>query len=106
MKKNMGTLDRLLRIIIGLALLWYAFLAPATGCNWIGFLGPAALPAPIVNKLSESFARVAKVPEVVAALDAEGSMAVGSTPAQFRQRLVIEMERWRKVVQENGIKGE
>ena len=39
MTKNMGNIDRVLRIIIGLVLLWYAFLAPATGYNWIGFLG-------------------------------------------------------------------
>ena len=43
--------------------------------SWYGFLGPAALPAPIVNKLSESFARVAKVPEVVAALRGQDATA-------------------------------
>ena len=39
MVKNMGNIDRLLRIIIGLVLIWYALLAPATGYNWIGWLG-------------------------------------------------------------------
>lgn len=39
MTKNMGSIDRLLRIIIGLVLIWYALMAPATGYNWIGWLG-------------------------------------------------------------------
>lgn len=39
MTTNMGSIDRVIRIIIGLALLWYALLAPATGYNWIGWIG-------------------------------------------------------------------
>ena len=39
MTTNMGGIDRGLRIVIGLALLWYALLAPATGYNWIGWIG-------------------------------------------------------------------
>lgn len=72
--------------------------------NWIGFLAPAATPAAIVNKLSEAFAKVARVPEVMAALEADGSTAVGSTPAQFRQLIFAETARWQKIVEENGIR--
>jgi len=39
MSKNVGGIDRVLRIVIGLGLLWYALFAPATGYNWIGWLG-------------------------------------------------------------------
>ncbi len=72
--------------------------------NWIGFIASAGTPPAIVNKLSEAFARVARVPEVVAALEAEGSTAVGSTPAQFRQLIATETARWQKVVDDNGIR--
>jgi hypothetical protein len=39
MTTNVGTIDRIIRIVIGLVLLWYALMAPATGYNWIGWIG-------------------------------------------------------------------
>ena len=33
MTTNVGTIDRIIRIVIGLVLLWYALMAPATGYN-------------------------------------------------------------------------
>ena len=71
---------------------------------WQGFVAPAATPPAIINKLSEAFARAAKEPDVASALEAEGSVMVGSTPQQFRQFLVTETNRNRKLVQDNGIK--
>ena len=70
---------------------------------WTGFSAPAATPATIAKKLSEGFARVARLPEVVAALESEGAIAIGSNPEQFRQLLVTETALWRKVVQDSGI---
>jgi hypothetical protein len=43
MVKNMGTVDRVLRVVVGLALLWYAALATPTGFNWIGWIGVVPL---------------------------------------------------------------
>jgi hypothetical protein len=39
MRVNMGTVDRVIRVIVGVVLLWYALLAPATGYNFIGWIG-------------------------------------------------------------------
>ena len=39
MTTNVGTIDRIIRLVIGLVLLWYALMAPATGYNWIGWIG-------------------------------------------------------------------
>ena len=78
-----------------------------TGYNyssWIGFLAAGGTPAPIVNKLSEAFARVAKSPDIVAELEKQSSIPVGSTPAQFRQWITTELVRWRKVVDDAGLK--
>lgn len=42
--RNVGTVDRVLRIIVGLGLLAYAFGYPAqTGWNWVGFIGVVPL---------------------------------------------------------------
>ena len=72
--------------------------------NWLGYLAPAATPAAIVNKLSDNFALIAKAPEVLAPLEAGGSILVGNTPAQFRQFIVADTAVWKKVIQEAGIK--
>ena len=73
---------------------------------WLGFAAPAGTPAPIVNRLAEGFSRATKSADVVTRLESEGSMMVGSTPAQFRQFMLNEVQQWRKVIEENGIKVE
>ena len=71
--------------------------------SWVGIGAPGGTPVPIINKLNENFAKTAKSPEVVNALEPEGWVMVGSTPAQFRQMIITETERWKKLVQDNGI---
>ncbi len=41
MNPNIGTVDRILRIVVGVVLLAYAFKIGfhATGWNWVGFIG-------------------------------------------------------------------
>ena len=41
MTTNVGTIDRVLRLIIGAVLLCFAIglIAPASGYNWIGWIG-------------------------------------------------------------------
>ena len=49
MTTNMGTIDRVIRVVIGLGLLWYALMAPATGYNWIGWIGVVPLVTALVG---------------------------------------------------------
>lgn len=41
MTMNVGTIDRVLRIIVGVALICFALgvIAPGTGWNWLGWIG-------------------------------------------------------------------
>jgi sulfite exporter TauE/SafE len=41
MSVNVGTLDRIARIVIGLVLIAFAlgYIAPGTGWNWVGWIG-------------------------------------------------------------------
>jgi len=41
MKINVATIDRVVRVIVGLALIAFAFglIWPATGWNWVGWVG-------------------------------------------------------------------
>ena len=72
--------------------------------SWSGYLAPARTPEAIVNRLSAEFAKVAKAPEVIKKMDADGAEMFGSTPGHFGQVIATEADRWRRVVQENGIK--
>ncbi len=41
MTVNVGTVDRIVRLIVGIALIAFAlgYLGPGTGWNWIGWIG-------------------------------------------------------------------
>jgi len=41
MSTNVGTIDRVLRVIVGLALIAWAlgWIGPVTGWNWVGWIG-------------------------------------------------------------------
>jgi hypothetical protein len=41
MSVNVGTLDRIARIVLGIALIAFAlgYVAPGTGWNWVGWIG-------------------------------------------------------------------
>ena len=51
MTQNVGTIDRLLRVVIGAALIAFAvgYIAPGTGWNWIGWIGVLPLLTALVG---------------------------------------------------------
>lgn len=51
MSKNIGNLDRTIRIIIGLVLIAYALQLgfPSTGWNWVGWIGVVPLLTALVR---------------------------------------------------------
>lgn len=72
--------------------------------NWMGILAPRGTPQPIIRSLSAAFSKVATSPDVASALEAEGSLMIGSTPEQFRNLIQAESARWKNVVVKAGIK--
>ena len=51
MSPNVGMLDRILRVVLGVALIAFALgvIAPATGFNWIGWIGVIPLATALVG---------------------------------------------------------
>ena len=96
--------DKRSDLLPGLATIAEQGLADYDYSGWTGFVAPGATPEAIVRKLSDGFSRVAKLPDVVAKLASEGGLAVGSTPEQLRQLITMETVRWRKLVNDTGIK--
>ncbi|HEX4329134.1 MAG TPA: tripartite tricarboxylate transporter substrate binding protein [Burkholderiales bacterium] len=71
---------------------------------WNGILAPAKTPPEIVAKLSEAIVKVLQQPETRAKLAEQGSEAVGNTPAEFRQMIGPEIDKWRNLVKISGAK--
>lgn len=71
---------------------------------WQGFLGPAGLPQPIVDRLAREIASIAKEPDVVAKLAAAGVEATSTTPAQFRDIIQGEQSVYAEAVKAAGLK--
>lgn len=74
--------------------------------SWLGVLAPAGTPPAILSKLHAEFVKAVRSADVVRQLEAVGSTPVANSPDAFRTRMVSELARWKKIIQENGIKTE
>lgn len=70
--------------------------------QWIGVGVASATPAALINRLNSEFVRAAKSPDILAKLEDDGTIIVGSTPEVFRERIATEAARWRKVAADTG----
>jgi tripartite-type tricarboxylate transporter receptor subunit TctC len=71
---------------------------------WQGMIGPKGVPAAIVTKTHEEIVRAFNSKEMVARFVNDGISPSNATPEQFGARIRNELEIWRKVVQQTGIK--
>jgi tripartite-type tricarboxylate transporter receptor subunit TctC len=71
-----------------------------------GFVAPAGLPRPIVEKLNSALVKALNDPAVRKDLLDQGADVVGSTPEQHAAYIKAEVEKWRAVVKQAGIKQE
>jgi tripartite-type tricarboxylate transporter receptor subunit TctC len=74
--------------------------------GWYGVVAPAKMPPAIVARLSQEIARILQTPDVRDRMSADGSEPVGSTPEQFGAHIKSEVAKWRKLIQEAGIRAE
>jgi tripartite-type tricarboxylate transporter receptor subunit TctC len=74
--------------------------------SWQGMLGPAKLPAEIVNKLYNEVKRIVALPDFSEKLTALGSRPQAKTPQEMGNWLATEKARWAKVVKESSYKVE
>jgi tripartite-type tricarboxylate transporter receptor subunit TctC len=74
--------------------------------QWYGIIGPKGLPAPIVTRLNGETAKILKTKEAADQLRNEGLSPAGGTPEQFGALIGKDIQLWRKVVTDIGLKAE
>ena len=72
--------------------------------GWFGLFAPAGTPTAIVEKLSVEARRGVHQADFVARAEAQGTEIVGSTPDELAKVVKAELETWRKVVVNAGLK--
>ncbi|MGE0802540.1 MAG: Bug family tripartite tricarboxylate transporter substrate binding protein [Lautropia sp.] len=73
---------------------------------WFGMLAPANVPEPVVARLNEAMNKVLHDPEMVARLRVLGTDPVGGTVDYARQVMRDDQQKWQRIIQAVGIKGE
>jgi tripartite-type tricarboxylate transporter receptor subunit TctC len=71
--------------------------------SWWGIVGPAGMPANVVNALNSEIGKMLTSPELSTFLSNEGAEAEAMTPQQFGDLMRLETERWVKVAHEANI---
>jgi tripartite-type tricarboxylate transporter receptor subunit TctC len=71
---------------------------------WWGILGPAKLPAAIVQKINVDVGDILKTDDMRAFLKTQGADALILPPAAFKAQLLSDVQSWAKVVKASGAK--
>ena len=71
--------------------------------GWYGIVGPANMPPALVERLNQDINRVLKLPDVRERMAAEGTIPVGTSPAQFAELVRAEVIRWQRIIQQAAI---
>ena len=75
-------------------------LAGFTGSTWAGVLAPAGTPREIVRRIADEVARIVRMDDVKARLEAMGTIPVGGSPEEFERFLAAETAKWGKVIRD------
>lgn len=72
--------------------------------EWWGLLAPAGTARSAVNRLRAEAVRAVERPEVADRLGATGVEMITSTPEELREYIVIEIRKYRDIIQRAGIR--
>jgi tripartite-type tricarboxylate transporter receptor subunit TctC len=72
--------------------------------SWQGIIGPAKLPADIVNKTYNEVKRIIASPDFSEKLTSQGSRPQAKTPQELGKWLATEKDKWARVVKDSGLK--
>jgi len=71
---------------------------------WFGLFGPANMDRALAAKISKDFAEVLSMPETRNRFIEMGIDPVGSTPAEFSERIKADLKLWSDLITQTGIR--
>lgn len=74
--------------------------------SWLGFFGPAGMPAPVVKRLNAELLKALHDPDTRAKLEAAGMPVLGTSAEEFATVVKDDIEMYRKIATGAGIKPE
>ncbi len=74
--------------------------------GWYGILAPAATPPRVIEALGRELAASVRSPDVNDRFAVDGSVPVGSSPAEFTAHIRGEVAKWAKVTKDIGMRAE
>ena len=77
---------------------------PSVAVLWHGLIGPKGLPRPIVERLNAEVSKLLQLRETAEQLQSDGVSPAGGTPQEFHAVIAREIEVWRRVVNDAGVK--
>jgi tripartite-type tricarboxylate transporter receptor subunit TctC len=66
--------------------------------SWTGLAATGGTPRPVIERLSAEVARALQLPEVRARIEGLGAEARACSPQELKERVAVEVARWKKVV--------
>jgi tripartite-type tricarboxylate transporter receptor subunit TctC len=71
---------------------------------WHGLIGPKGLPRPVVERLNGEVTKLLQLKETAESLQNDGVSPAGGSPEEFHAVITKEIELWRRVVNDAGVK--
>lgn len=71
--------------------------------TWVGLLGPAGIPAPVVQRLSTEMDKIMRDPEVITRMNQAGYDIKYAGPAEFSGQLADSAQLYKTITQQAGI---
>jgi tripartite-type tricarboxylate transporter receptor subunit TctC len=71
--------------------------------SWNGIAGPAGMPAPLVQKISQAFIAGMKKPEIAKRIEDLGAAVSPQGPAEFNAFIKEDLARWQRVAREKNV---
>jgi tripartite-type tricarboxylate transporter receptor subunit TctC len=72
--------------------------------SWYGLVAPKDTPKEVIERLNGEIAAILASPEAIATLAANGAEPATSSPTALRAKIHDEIARWRRLVDQTGIK--
>jgi tripartite-type tricarboxylate transporter receptor subunit TctC len=71
--------------------------------QYYGAVITAKAPPAIISKLANGITAAVRSPDVIQRFEADGWRLVGSTPDEFRTVIRNDLDKWTKVIKDNGL---